>query len=197
MQSRWNRVLIAGLCASMLQLLPWSAAAQGEWTSALHRPLTLDRPLALVAGSAVTHESNVFRLPQPTPDRLITSYVGLRLDQPYAQQRFQLDVFQGMHRYEHLSYLNFDPLEYRAAWYWRLTPRVSGIASADRTQALVNYGDFRNTTQRNVRTAETRTLTGDAWLFSGWHLTGGAIQQEARNEQVFLLERGFRGNSVE
>jgi exopolysaccharide biosynthesis operon protein EpsL len=197
MRSRRVRMLLAGLFGLALQLLSLPGGAQSDWSIILHRPPTLDRPLAFVAGAAATWDSNVLRLPQATSDRLMITYVGLRFDQPYAQQRFQVDVFQRMHRYERLSLLNFDPLEYRAAWQWRLGRHLSGVVSAERNEALVDYADFRNPLQRNVRTAETRRLSGDAWLFGGWHLTGSGIQQEARNELAFLQERGYRATGAE
>ncbi|HEU4644891.1 MAG TPA: outer membrane beta-barrel protein, partial [Burkholderiales bacterium] len=82
--------------------------------------------------------------------------------------------------------------QYRAAWNWRLSDRLAGTLSADRSQSLVNYGDFRDPAQRNLRTSENQSLTVDTWIIGGWHLTSTLLQQESRNSVSFLQERGFR-----
>src|SRR2546425_941976 len=130
------------------------------------------------AGASVTWDSNVFRLPDSLAglapngksDRISAMYVGLRIDKPYAQQRVLLDATSTAYRHDRFSYLDFDALDYRGAWQWHLTPRVSGVLSAERSQSLVNYADFRNITQRNVRTAENRRASADWLMFGGWHL---------------------------
>src|SRR5438874_1699956 len=164
-----------------------------------------ERPLMVLVGGSVTHDSNVFRLPQsadtqartgrPTrSDRISSMYTGLRLDKPYAQQRFLLDLTVSAYRYDNFSFLDFNALQYRSAWQWHLTPRWSGVLSADREQALVSYADFRDLAQRNVRTMENRWLAVDGWLFEGWHLLAGLRQQEVRNSAPFVQLGSFRAS---
>lgn len=67
------------------------------------------RTLELDVAASVTHDSNVFRLSNsvnPTAvglsgksDTISTASVGLRVDKPYAQQRFQLNVSETAYRY--------------------------------------------------------------------------------------------------
>jgi len=57
---------------------------------------------------------------------------------------------------------------------------VSGTLAAERTEALVNYTDFRDPTQRNVRTVQNRSFSVDAWLFGGWHLLGARGSRRRR-----------------
>ena len=62
-----------------------------------------DDVLNVITGGSVLYDSNVFRLPSTLSpqatlgrstksDTLTTAYLGLRIDKPYAQQRFQFDV---------------------------------------------------------------------------------------------------------
>src|SRR6267142_2635123 len=156
-----------------------------------------EHPVMALIGSSVTWDSNVFHLPDSVDpqarlgrsaksDRISTTYAGLRVDKPYAQQRFLLDLTGTAYRYDNFSFLDFNALQYQGAWQWHFTPRVSGTLAADRSEALVNYTDFQNPTLRNVRTVQNRLLSVDAWLFGGWHLLGAATQQAAKNSVSFV-----------
>jgi exopolysaccharide biosynthesis operon protein EpsL len=156
-----------------------------------------EHPVMALFGSSVTWDSNVFHLPssvdpqaqlgKPTKsDRINTTYAGLRVDKPYAQQRFLFEFTGTTYRYDNFSFLDFDALQYQGSWQWHFTPRVSGTLTADRSEALVNYTDFRNSTQRNLRTVQNRLLSVDAWLFGGWHLLGAATQQVSKNSVPFV-----------
>jgi len=157
------------------------------------------------AGASVTWDSNVFRLPDSLAglapngrfDRTSAMYAGLRIDKPYAQQRVLLDATGTAYRHDRFSYLDFDALDYRGAWQWHVTPRVSGVLSAERSQALVNYADFRNITQRNVRTAENRRASVDWLMFGGWHLVGAASHQEWRTSLPIVDQGSFRATAAE
>jgi len=143
-----------------------------------------------VVGTSETWDSNIFRLNDsagPKSDRLNATYVGLRVDKPYAQQRFLLDITETAYHYKNFSNLNFNALQYRGAWQWTVTPRVSGTLSADRSESLVNYADFRSTTQRNLRIGENQQASIDALLFGGWHLVGAAFHQQSRAEIAFQV----------
>jgi exopolysaccharide biosynthesis operon protein EpsL len=159
-------------------------------------------------GGSVAWDSNVFRLPDSvdaqTPagrsgksDRITNAYVGLRIDQPYAQQRFVLDISETAYRYANFSYLDFDALQYQGAWLWQLGPRVSGSLAADRSQSLVRYTDFRDTSQRNVRTVENRLLSVNDRVFGGWHLVGGLRQQERKYSVPFPQEGSYQARGSE
>jgi exopolysaccharide biosynthesis operon protein EpsL len=150
-----------------------------------------DRPVMAVVGASATWDSNVFKLAESAgrrSDRILSDYVGLRIDKPYAQQRFLLDATATAYRYRSFSNLNFNAFQYRAAWQWHLSPRVSGSVSADRSQSLANFADFRNSTQRNVITSENQNATVDGLVFGGWHLVGGVLHQESRATITFQVQ---------
>ena len=159
----------------------------------------------LLVGASVTWDSNPQRLsssedPQAalgTPeksDRITAAYVALRFDRSQAQQRLLLEVSKSAVRYDNLSYLDFEPLSYSAAWVWSLGPRLGGTLAATRTEAQVNYADFNNVSQRNVRTSENYGLSVDADLSGGWHLVGAATQEKQKNEVTFVEQGSYEAN---
>lgn len=183
-----------GLVAGMLVQ---SAAAQEA----------LPLKLAVVLGGSVAWDANVFRLPgsvdpltvvgKPNKDdRISTAYVGLRIDKSLAQQRFQLDVTKTVTRFNSFTFLDFDALDYRGAWLWRLTPRLSGTLSFDRRQTLAPFADIR-TFQRNISNTDSRRFSLDGWLAGGWHLLLGVFNSETKFTQVFLPQTSFRSTGVE
>lgn len=140
----------------------------------------------VLVGASVSHDSNLFRVPgtlgNPQSETITTGYVGLRIDKPYAQQRFFLDATATAYRYDKFSYLDFNGLAYRATWYWHLTPRLSGTLSADRTQTSTEFQDTRGV-QSNVTINENSVFILDGWLFGGWHVLLGASQSNQTSEQ--------------
>lgn len=138
------------------------------------------------AGTSVRYDDNLFRLPsgvapntgRPSSrsDMLYTVYAGVRVDKPYAQQRLQMDVTATQYSYRSNDYLNFSAVDYRAAWLWALTPRLTGVLSADQTSELASYANLENATTRNKRVHENQRFMADWWVDGGWHLTGGAYR---------------------
>ena len=165
------------------------------------RPAVADKfdAFNVMLGGTVSYDSNVFRNPDsanPQSDIVSTGYVGLRIDKPYAQQRFFLDATATAYRYDKFNYLNFDGLDYRAAWYWHLTPRMKGTLSATRAE---NPTVFEETLgqQRNVITNENYVFNLDGWLVGGWHLLVGASRADQTSDQPFQATTDFRSVSGE
>ena len=163
-----------------------------------------ERPFSLLVGGAMTWDSNVFLLPDTDPapqtasgdssksDRITSMYVGLRLDKPYAQQRFQASLTKTAYRYENFTHLDFEPLDYSAAWLWHLGPRLSGTLSAAHGESLASYADFRDITQRNVVTTDASLFSVDGSLFGGWHLVAAVRKDERDNSAVFIEQGDYR-----
>jgi exopolysaccharide biosynthesis operon protein EpsL len=150
-------------------------------------------------GGTVTHDSNLFRTPDsagPKSDTINTGYVGLHINKPYAQQRFQLDVTETAYRYNKSSDLDFDSLSYRGAWLWHLGPRISGTLAADRSESLVRFEDTTGT-NRNVRVSENRMFNEDVEMSTPWHLLFGIAQSEQRSERTIEAQPDFHSVSVE
>ncbi len=154
--------------------------------------------LNVVAGAGVTYESNLFRVANdPESDIISKANVGLRIDKRYAQQRFQFDITETASRYSKFSQLDFDALDYRGAWLWHLSPRVSGTLSASRSENPVPFEDRLGINRRDVRTNENYVFSLDAWVFGGWHLLLGASAEEQTSEQPFQTTPDFRSVSGE
>jgi exopolysaccharide biosynthesis operon protein EpsL len=156
-----------------------------------------DRPVMLRVGGSLARDSNIFRAPDASAETIGIAYVGLSVDKAYVQQRFRLEVTETAYRYENFSHLDFDALNYRGAWDWRLGARIGGNVSASRAQSLVDYSEFRNPGQRNVRTTENFAAGADAWVFGGWHLTGGLLQERNRLSVPFPEEGSYRASGGE
>jgi exopolysaccharide biosynthesis operon protein EpsL len=156
-----------------------------------------NRPVMLRVGGSLTRDSNVFRAPDARSENIGTAYLGVVVDKSYAQQRIRADVTQTAYRYDNFSHLDFEGLNYLGAWEWRLTPRISGTLSASRTESLADYSEFRNPGQQNVRTTEHYGALADAWLFGGWHVTGGFTQERNRYSVPFPEEGSYRASGGE
>lgn len=115
-------------------------------------------------------------------DTIDITSVGLTLDKSYSLQRFQLNTSFVDSRYKNFDYLNFDALNYAASWNWGFTPRIRGVLSADRKQALNNTVQFVNVSERNVRTDTSLRFSADADLGAAVHLIGGLDQKRSTNE---------------
>jgi exopolysaccharide biosynthesis operon protein EpsL len=160
-------------------------------------PLPQDRALMLQAGGSLAWDSNIFRQSEAQSERIRTGYVGLRLDKSYRQQRWFLDATETAYRYANFSFLDFNALNYRGGWAWHLGPRVSGVLSAERAQALVNYGLFRDTSVRNVRTAERYLANGEAEVATRWHLLGGLAAEDVKYSFAFPQQPSYRARGAE
>jgi len=157
-----------------------------------------DDVLNIGIGGTVTHDSNLFRLPDsagPVSDTIYTGYVGLHINKPYAQQRFLLDVTETVYRYEKSANLDFDGLGYRGAWLWHLGPRISGTLAAERKEELVAF-DQTIGSQRNVRTSDSGLFSLDALIFGGWHMLLGISARRQTSEQPVLGEPDFRSLGI-
>lgn len=189
--THWEVVpAVTGVIAATFLALP--AAAQDA-----------DRTLVLRAGTTAAWDTNVFRQPESAPDpqlergisgkadRVTTSYVGLHVDKPYAQQRLQLDVSQTATRHAKFSFIDRDTFQYHGGWLWTLTPRISGTLSADHSESAIDFADITSPSpQLNVRTTDDRAVNLDGWVSGGWHLLLGAASKDLKTSQLFLAQPG-------
>lgn len=164
--------------------------------------------LNLAAGTSARYDDNLFRLPSGTApatgrnssrsDMLYTAHAGLRLDKPYGQQRVQADITATQYSYRSNDYLNFTAVDYRGAWLWSLTPRLTGVLSADQTSELTNYANLENATNRNKRINENQRFMADWSVNGGWHLTGGVYRlRSVADAAEFTATGNYVQNTVE
>lgn len=164
-------------------------------------------PLWFSAGATVTWDDNVFRLPDSADaqavlgkstksDRYATASVGVHVDKPYSQQRFRLNAAETAYRYDTFSFLNSNVFQYDGAWDWHVTPRVGGTLSANRSESLVNYGDYR-VPIRNIVTIRNERFSVDGLLFGGWHVLAGVSRDESKNSVIFIQQASYRSNGAD
>ncbi len=168
-----------------------------------------------VAGAAVRYEDNLFRLDNHTDARallgrskmsdLIYSVdVGIKIDKPYAQQRFQLDFLTTRNQHQTYDFLDFNAVDYRAAWMYHVTPHISGELSTSQHQSVTSFSDFRGTNlstpalnRRNVQTNESRIFNIDGDIGAGIHLLGGVTETRSRSSQTFNAVADYVQDGVE
>lgn len=163
------------------------------------------RSLELLLSETLTHDTNLLRLPKNVnpvtaaalssrADTSSATAVGLRIDKEYALQRFQIDVTETAHRHTNLSFLNYQALEYRGAWLWRVTPRWSGVVATDRVVTLASLADtaIAQRNRRNLQTSENLRLALDGSLGGGWHVLLGGFVSQVKFDQAILPQNSTR-----
>lgn len=166
----------------------------------------------LLLGVDVKYEDNLFRVDDNTPlgnaskhDLTHTYSAGFKFDKMYSLQRIQVDATVTENKYQENSFLDWTGFNYRAAWLWQLTPRISGTLLATRNETLNSFGDFRRIdpnagTPRNlqsIQTNEREEFTADVLLWGGWHIVGGVSTIDSRNSQSFNEIGDFSQDSAE
>ncbi|TCJ17925.1 hypothetical protein EZJ19_03170 [Parasulfuritortus cantonensis] len=138
----------------------------------------------LYADAGYTYDSNLFRVDDGAAlpwgkksDNVLTADVGVSIDKPFSQQRFRLDASVGRNRYSNHSFLDYDSFQYSGRLDWHVSPRISGVASSDRTEALVGF-DAKNDFNRTVRTRTNNRFEADFHVVSRWHALAGYLQEK-------------------
>ena len=163
--------------------------------------------LNFTGGMTVVNDSNLFRLSgtadpntvlgkSTTADQIVVTSIGARLAKPYSLQRFELSASLVDYRYQSARFLNFAAFNYNAAWRWSLTPRLRGSLTAERSETLNSFVDFRAFV-RNVRTEENNRVDAEYEIDGVWRLIGGASQSKIQNAQLFVQQQDFKSNAAE
>lgn len=165
--------------------------------------------LNFVLGSALRHDDNLFRLPDNRPpptaaggqssrsERTVATYAGIRLDKTYSLQRFRIDATATAYRYRTYDELDFSARDYNAAWLWSVTPRLTGVLAAERTERQTDFADFRGLSRDNRQINETRRIEADWWATGGWHLLAGGSTIDSTNDSAFTAVGSFRQDNTE
>lgn len=182
------RILVSALAIA----LPAAHAADQQ-----EQPVTPDT-FNFVLGAQLLYDDNLFRLSDSEKsDLLLSTRAGIKIDKPYAQQRFQLDATVTDNRYRTYDFLNHTAFNYRGAWLWHLTPRISGILLAEQKQELNNFSDFRNIGEKSIQTNQTHVFTVDGDIGAGVHLLGGLVDVRSRNSEDFEAVGDYRQDGAE
>lgn len=152
--------------------------------------------LTLRVDTAHAWEANLFRLPDSVADphiargipgradRISTTTIGLQFNKAYSQQSILLDLASTSTRYDKFVFLNRDSQSYRGQWQWHLTPRISGVLSADRNETAVPFDETRDL-EANTLITSRRNASIAATLFGGWQLLAGVQQVEREHARPY------------
>jgi len=125
------------------------------------------------AGAGVEHDSNALRAPRAQSDDITILSVGAKIDRSYSLQRFRADIEASRYRYRNFTNLNFNAINYAAAWDWRVGSALHGILSADRRQ----FRDISDTAVGGQvtgrRTERTELLEGMYDIDGVWRALAG------------------------
>lgn len=154
--------------------------------------------LNFVAGVSAKYDDNIFRRESGEESERITSaYAGVRIDKKYSLQRFKVDATITNLDYQNNDFLNFTSKNFDAAWYWALTPKLTGTLSADRSESLNDFNDFRNISVRNTRVTQNQLFQADFAPGGGWHFLAGVSRRALKNSEEFQQEANFSANSLD
>ena len=138
----------------------------------------------LRAGIGYEHDSNVLRQPTATADNIVTGLVGLKFDKRYGLQRFRGDVEFDAFKFQDQSSLDYNTLNYNAAWDWSVTPRVHGVISADRKQYRETFADVLTGVNRvGRRTERNEVAEGIYELGAAWRVLAGVAHNSSKSTQ--------------
>lgn len=154
-------------------------------------------PLQFNASANRTWDNNLFRSSNnETSDQITTYTAGVKLDKKYSQQRFVVSVNYLDYKYQTNDFLDFDTINYDAAWKWTLTPSLTGTISSSRNKTLAGFADFRTFAQ-NIRTSETNQFRAEYSPHRVWSLIAGATQTNSTNSQTFNAIAGYDSKGLD
>ena len=150
-------------------------------------------------GQSVQHDSNIFRLSESAntqallgradrSDTIGVTSVGVKLNKSYSLQRFELDASSESYRYKNFSNLNFNAINYAAAWRWSVTPAFHGNLTSEQREYVDNTADIQNTGKLNRRTTRSNLADAEYEVDGTWRAVGGVFERTSVNSQPFTFE---------
>lgn len=136
------------------------------------------------AAAGVERDSNVFRQPTAVSDTIGIASVGLKADKRLGLQRFRGDIEASTFKFSDQSQLDFNSINYNAAWDWSFTPKLHGVISADRRQfreALTSSPAGASRVGRRTERAEL--AEGIYELGAAWRLLAGVAHTSSRSSE--------------
>jgi exopolysaccharide biosynthesis operon protein EpsL len=123
----------------------------------------------------VTHDDNVFRVPNsagPQADTYYTTSLGLNFDIPISRQRFQAGYAWNAIRFNRLTDLDFDGHDTRATWLWQLGNDLSGQIGYAENLALAPFAYTQSTTPDPLK-SRLASFNAAYLVTPRWRVQGG------------------------
>lgn len=141
---------------------------------------------------AKTYDNNLFRRStNEVSDQITTTTLDFKLDKKYSLQRFVVDLKYVDYKYNESEFLDFKGKNYSTAWYWSLTPNLTGVLSSDRTQSQNSFTDYRTALQKNIRTMTNNVMQLQYSPHNVWAIIVGATQMTLKNSAPFTAISDF------
>ena len=115
-------------------------------------------PFYVGANVSLTHDSNVFRLPQARSDTAYSAGLTAGFEQPIGRQRVYARGTLRENRFQDLSQLDHTGYAIHAGLDWETIGKLSGTLRHSSVEGLFNHGGA-NTAQSTARNLETSSET--------------------------------------
>ncbi|HYD77128.1 XrtB/PEP-CTERM-associated polysaccharide biosynthesis outer membrane protein EpsL [Ramlibacter sp.] len=147
------------------------------------------------AMAGVERDDNVLRTNGGEISDTITGLgLGLRYQKRVSRQQFVVDAEVNHFNFDKIG-VDYNTLNYSAAWQWAAGERFEGILSADRRQ-------FRDVTSNGVaagidrRTERNELFEGGYKLGASWRVLGGLQHNASRSSDPAAWDANLSQNSV-
>lgn len=153
--------------------------------------------LQFSASASKTYDSNLFRQSSnEVSDQVTLLSTGVKVDKSYSMQRFVADLNIVDRSYNQSSFLDFTAKNYDLAWYWSLTPSLTGVVELEQNQSLV---DFRNFTsiRKNIRTNKSKKFHMKYSPYDAFSFSAGISRTDRNNSSTFNEQAGFETNGFD
>ena len=157
---------------------------------------------------SLARDNNLFRLPagvdpatvgvgkSTRSDTIRTDAVALTIDKNYSLQRFHLGASFSNYTFSNYGFLDYNTKNFDGRWNWSLTPNVTGLVSAERTQSLNSFADYQSYI-RNVRTTDTVRGNGEFGSLGALRFVAGIAQSKTTSDQLIQQEGDYRTRTAE
>ena len=147
-------------------------------------PGTCTNIFQILVGAGVEYDDNVLRDSSDISDTVVFGSVGLRADKAYGLQRFRAEIEATAYKYNDVSELDYNTLNYKLAWDWSFTPRVHGVVSSDRKEYRETFLDTTSGLNRTgLRTERVELAEGVYELGAAWRVLAGIAQTSSKSDQ--------------
>lgn len=140
------------------------------------------------ANAGVERDSNVRRTRDEASDEVGVIGAGIKFDKQISLQRITIDAEVQAYRHNDFSELDYETLNYNAAYNFAVTPRFRGFVGAERRQFRDIVDNIDGSSRVDLRTERTEQVQGLYEIGGGWRAVGGLLQTRSRNEEPRAFE---------
>jgi exopolysaccharide biosynthesis operon protein EpsL len=168
--------------SAIVNMSPAASISQ-PFSPVTSNPLENERQgLTFRARGGIERDDNVLRTAGAEISDTITQVgLGLRYNQRFSQQRVVVDAEVSHYNFDKLG-IDYNTLNYAAAWFWRLGNQFDGVASADRRE----FRDLATGSTGGVfrRIERNELLEGGYKLGAAWRVLAGVQHTQSTSDDI-------------